>query len=190
MVVVIDIFGDYSNMVYQVVGEKAQVNLVSHNELSTDKIRKLNPSHIILSVGYSPFADYNLVKDIIDEFKEKCPILGIGEGCLRIGEIYRADIMQVKTETVNRSQAHIANGNKIFEGFAPITQVIHYPHRFINRSTLPEELQIIGEDSEQRILAIKHKDYQIYGLLFHPESILIPENKKILHNFVKIEAGE
>ena len=89
-----------------------------------------------------------------------------------------------------RRDIHIANGSRIFRGLPPVIQGGRYHSLAVRRSDLPEDLLVIAEDSDEEIMGVKHRDYEIYGLQFHPESILTPQGAVIMDNFLKIGGEE
>jgi anthranilate synthase component 2 len=85
-----------------------------------------------------------------------------------------------------QSNIHIANGSPIFKGLPPIIRAARYHSLIAKRCTLPDELLVIAEDDTGEVMAVKHKDYEIYGLQFHPESILTPQGQTIIKNFLSL----
>ena len=88
-----------------------------------------------------------------------------------------------------QSHIHIANGNSIFKGLPPVIQAARYHSLIACRQSLPDELLVIAEDEEGEIMGVKHRDYEIYGLQFHPESILTPQGAELMKNFLGISRG-
>jgi anthranilate synthase component 2 len=115
------------------------------------------------------------------------PILGICLGHQAIGEALGATVDYAKTLTHGKQSAvHIANGSPLFKGLPPLVQVGRYHSLAVRRDSLPDELLVIAEDAEGEVMGVKHKKYDLYGLQFHPESILTPDGSRIIENFLKI----
>ena len=89
-----------------------------------------------------------------------------------------------------QSQVHIANGSALFQGLAPIIPAARYHSLLVEKATLPDELLVIAETDQGEIMGLKHRDYNLYGLQFYPESILTPDGKQIIQNFLQIEGGK
>ena len=89
-----------------------------------------------------------------------------------------------------QSDIHIANGSEIFLGLAPIIKAARYHSLIVEKEELPDELLVIAESAEGEIMGIKHRDYNVFGVQFHPESIMTPDGSKILENFLRIGAGK
>ena len=119
--------------------------------------------------------------------KDKIPILGIGLGHQAICEVFGASIVPAKKLMHGKqSNIHIANGNSIFKGLPPLIQAARYHSLIVQRLSLPDELLIIAEDDEGEVMGVKHKDYEVFGLQFNPESILTPKGAAIIKNFLQI----
>jgi anthranilate synthase component 2 len=121
--------------------------------------------------------------------KGEVPILGVCLGHQAICETYGAKITLAKRLMHGKqSNIHIANGNSIFHGLPPMMKAARYHSLIAKKDTLPDELLVIAEDDDGEVMAIKHRAYQIYGLQFHPESILTPQGEVIMRNFLNIGA--
>lgn len=113
------------------------------------------------------------------------PILGICLGHQAICEAFGAFIAPAeRLMHGKRSSIHIANGSSIFKGLPPIIQAARYHSLIVQRASLPDELLVIAEDDIGEVMGVKHRDYEIYGLQFHPESILTPKGAVIMRNFL------
>jgi anthranilate synthase component 2 len=125
---------------------------------------------------------------VIQELKGEVPILGVCLGHQAICEAFKAKIALAKRLMHGKqSDIHIANGARIFHGLPPIIKAARYHSLIVQKDTLPDELLVIAEDNDGEIMAVKHRNYDIYGLQFHPESILTLQGEIILKNFADIK---
>lgn len=188
MILVIDNYDSFVHILLHLMGTiTTDVLVLQRDQYNLKEIKKLSPSHIIISSGPFSLKQPNIYEKLIHDLKGQISIIGIGLGHLAIGEAFGAEIIPacplVNGKAIN---IHIASGNSIFCSISPVIQVGGYYSRVLKRDTLPDELLIIGENEQEEIMAIKHRDYDIYGLQFNPESILTPVGQKIIENFLMI----
>ena len=188
MILLIDNYDSFSYNLFQLVGElQPDIKVVRNDELRICDIEKMAPSHIIISPGPGRPIDAGICEDVIAHFAGKLPILGVCLGHQAICETFGAEITYAK-ELMHGKQSVVKldNGCKIFTGLPEETTVARYHSLAAEPSTLPSNLQVIATADDGEIMAVKHKDYEIYGLQFHPESILTPEGRTMLKNFLSI----
>lgn len=188
MVLLIDNYDSFSYNLVQLAGSLgAEVKVVRNDELTIDKIRELKPDHIILSPGPGYPKDAGVCECLVRRLKEEIPILGVCLGHQAIYEAFGGTITHAKRLMHGKqSSIHIANGARLFHGLPPIIQAARYHSLIGERESLPDELLVIAEDDEGEIMAVKHREYEIYGVQFHPESILTPLGEVIMRNFLSI----
>lgn len=188
MVLLIDNYDSFSyNLVQQVGSLGYEVKVIRNDEMTIEEIRKLKPSHIIISPGPGYPKDAGISIQLIKELKGEIPILGVCLGHQAICEAFGGRIAHAKRLMHGKySNIHIANGAIIFHGLAPMIQGARYHSLAVMKETLPDELLVIAEDDEGEIMAVQHRYYEIYGLQFHPESILTPQGEAIMKNFLKV----
>lgn len=189
MVLLIDNYDSFSYNLVQLVGSiGAEIRVIRNDEMTTDQIRDLKPSHIIISPGPGYPKDAGVIEEAIAALKGEMPILGVCLGHQAISEVFGAEITLAKRLMHGKqSDIHIANGARIFHGLAPVIQAARYHSLIARKETLPDELLVIAEDDDGEVMAVKHRNYEIYGVQFHPESILTPQGEKIMRNFLAIE---
>lgn len=188
MVLLIDNYDSFSYNLVQLVGElsKGEVTVVRNDEYTIDEIRELNPSHIILSPGPGKPSDAGICEEVVRSLKGKYPILGVCLGHQSICEVFGAEVTYAKKLMHGKqSEMTVLEDVPIFEGIEKTFKGARYHSLSANPNTIPQELQVIAVDKkDNEIMAVKHRDYDIYGLQFHPESVLTPEGKKIVKNFL------
>lgn len=190
MVLLIDNYDSFSYNLVQLVGEltKGEVKVVRNDEMTIDEIKELNPSSIILSPGPGKPENAGICEDVVRKLKGEYPILGVCLGHQSICEVFGAKVTYAKQLMHGKqSDITILKDVPIFEGVSRKFKGARYHSLSAKADTIPEELEVIAVDEQDNeIMAVKHKEYDIYGLQFHPESVLTPEGKKIVNNFMNI----
>ncbi|HEX2925710.1 MAG TPA: aminodeoxychorismate/anthranilate synthase component II [Ruminiclostridium sp.] len=188
MILLIDNYDSFSYNLYQLVGViNSDIKVIRNDELTISQIEQLKPSHIILSPGPGRPKDAGICEDVIGHFAGRIPILGVCLGHQAICEVFGATVSYAK-ELMHgkKSLIHIANGSELFKGLPPIIDGARYHSLSMVRDSLPDELLIIAEDSSGEVMGVKHREADVYGVQFHPESILTPKGRTILENFLNI----
>ncbi len=188
MILLIDNYDSFSYNLFQLIGmTNPDIRVIKNNEMNTREIEALGASHIVISPGPGRPADAGVCEDVISLMTGKVPILGVCLGHQAICEVFGAtvtyakELMHGKTSTV-----HIANGSPIFRALPPIIQAARYHSLAAKRDTLPDELLVIAEDETGEVMGVKHADADLFGLQFHPESVLTPDGHKIIQNFLNL----
>jgi len=188
MVLLIDNYDSFSYNLYQLIGViNNDIKVIRNDELTIPEIEALQPSHIIISPGPGRPKDAGICEEVISSFCSKLPILGVCLGHQAICEVLGAEITYAKELMHGKASIiHIANGSALFKGLSPIISAGRYHSLAVVSGTLPDELLVIAEDSNGEVMGVKHKDFDVYGVQFHPESILTPNGKIIIENFLRI----
>ncbi|WP_251553754.1 anthranilate synthase component II [Neobacillus muris] len=192
MILLIDNFDSFTFNLYQYLGELGETaSVYRNNQLSITDIKKLKPTAVILSPGPGRPEDAGICVELIQTFYKEIPILGICLGHQAIGAAFggainrAAQVKHGKTSLINHS------GNGIFNELPSPLEVMRYHSLIIEKRTLPKELEAISYSlDDQEIMAVKHIQYPVFGLQFHPESIGTPAGKQILKNFLYEIEGE
>lgn len=188
MILLIDNYDSFSYNLYQVVGSlDPSITVIRNDDKTVAEIEAMAPDAIILSPGPGRPKDAGVIEDVVRELGGKIPILGICLGHQAIGEAlgatvtYAKRLMHGKTSAVKVDQA-----SPLFAGCPEVIQAGRYHSLAVDRSTLPDNLKVIAETDDGEVMAITDEAKQIYGIQFHPESILTPKGKQILKNFLTI----
>lgn len=187
MLLVIDNYDSFTYNLVQYLGE-LNVPMVVHrnDQITIDEIRRLNPERILISPGPCSPREAGLSNQIIREFGPRVPLLGVCLGHQCIGYVFGAEIvvnyriMHGKTSPIRH------NGRELFEGMPNPFVATRYHSLVIRRETIPECLEITAETDEGEIMGIRHRRYPIWGVQFHPESILTENGRRILENFLRL----
>lgn len=190
MVLLIDNYDSFSYNLVQLIGELTDGNIkvVRNDEITIDEIRKMNPESIILSPGPGKPEDAGICENVVRQLKDEYPILGVCLGHQSICEVFGAKVTYAKQLMHGKqSEMTILKEDPIFEGLGESFKGARYHSLSADRNTIPDELEVIAIDGKDgEVMAVKHKEYPIYGLQFHPESVLTPEGKTLVNNFLKL----
>lgn len=191
MILLIDNYDSFSYNVYQLIGSvEKDIQVVRNDECTIEEIEKMNPQAIILSPGPKTPKEAGVCMDVIQRFYKEIPILGICLGHQSICEVFGATVTYAK-QLVHGKQDLILidQQDPIFDGLTNF-YAARYHSLSCLESTLPKTLIKLAHSSDGEIMAVKHKDYPVYGFQFHPESVMCPEGKKLIQNFKKIIEGD
>ncbi len=189
MILLVDNFDSFSYNLYQYIGEiNPDIKVIRNNELSPKEIEKLNPDKIVISPGPGKPCDAGFSEEIIKYFAPKKPILGICLGHQAICEVYGAKITYAKEIMHGKtSEITLDLSCPIFKNLKKNIKVGRYHSLSADKDTIAPELIITARSEDNEIMGVKHRDYNVYGLQFHPESILTSEGKTIIKNFLETE---
>jgi anthranilate synthase/aminodeoxychorismate synthase-like glutamine amidotransferase len=188
MILVIDNYDSFTYNLVQYLGEMGQTLKVFRNDkISLEAIRKLKPNYIIISPGPGSPKDAGISKAVIKEFGGKIPILGVCLGHQCIGEVFGAKIVRAKRIMHGKTSRIYHNKRDIFKGLKNPFAATRYHSLIIKKTTLPKSIEITAKTKQNEIMAVQHKKYPIFGVQFHPESILTEDGKKLLKNFLNIK---
>lgn len=188
MILLIDNYDSFSYNLYQLIGEiNPDIKVIRNNELSVKEIEELNPSAVIISPGPGKPVNAGICEDAIRYFAQTVPILGICLGHQAICEVFGAKITYAKEIMHGKTSETIINRScPLFSNLPEKINVARYHSLAADINTIPECLTITAKTDDDVVMAVEHKEYPLYGLQFHPESILTPEGKIILKNFLEM----
>ena len=192
MIVLIDNYDSFSyNLVQLAGGFNTDIRVVRNDEMTVEDIRALNPSHIILSPGPGYPKNAGVCESLIEKMGGEIPIMGVCLGHQAICEVFGAEITHaVQLMHGKTSRISIDNTNPIFKDLPSEIEAARYHSLIAKRFTIPEELEVIAEDGNGEVMAVRHRHNAVYGVQFHPESILTPKGKIIMQNFLSLEDGK
>ena len=187
MILVIDNYDSFTYNLVQYLGEmQAQLEVRRNDQISIDQIRELNPDRILISPGPCSPRESGLSNDIIRAFGPKIPLFGVCLGHQCIGYTFGADVIVNYRMMHGKTSPIKHNGRDLFVGMANPFVATRYHSLVIKRDTMPDCLEITAESDEGEIMGVKHKQYPIWGVQFHPESILTENGRQILKNFLTL----
>lgn len=186
MILLLDNYDSFTYNVYQLLSELGAAVKVIRNDKITPAEIKNNFSAVIISPGPGVPSDAGISEEIIDKLKGELPILGICLGHQAIGEVFGGKIVRAKEIIHGKTSKLIHNGKGIYFGLEQGILVGRYHSLIIERETLPECLEITSELADGTIMGVRHKKFEVEGIQFHPESILTPDGRKIMENFLRL----
>jgi len=186
MMLLLDNYDSFTYNVYQLLTELgAEVEVIRHDQITVDEVMNRGYEAVVISPGPGVPKDAGITEDLIDQAKGKVPILGICLGHQAIGEVFGANIIRAGEIIHGKVSALKHNETALYEGIAQNTEVGRYHSLIIERSSLPDCLEVTSELEDGTIMGIRHKTYAIDGMQFHPESILTPEGRRMMQNFLE-----
>ena len=188
MILLIDNYDSFSYNLYQVVGDlDPSIAVIRNDDQTVSDIAAMNPEAIILSPGPGRPKDAGVIEDVVKNLGGKIPILGICLGHQAIGEAFGARITYAKRLMHGKASAvTVDQDSPLFASCPEVIQAGRYHSLAVDRGTLPDNLDVIAETADHEVMAIADAGQKIYGIQFHPESILTPKGKQILKNFLTI----
>ncbi len=188
MILLIDNYDSFSYNLFQLVGTiNDDIKIIRNDEMTVDEIKKLAPSHIILSPGPKRPKDAGVCIDVVKELGSEMKILGVCLGHQSICEAYGGVVSYAKKLMHGKqSKCEIDNSSKLFKGLGNSIDVARYHSLSADESTLPDCLKITAKTPDGEIMAVEHKKYNVFGVQFHPESIMTPKGIDIIRNFLGV----
>ncbi|MGN0176933.1 MAG: anthranilate synthase component II [Methanobrevibacter sp.] len=187
MIILIDNYDSFSYNLYQLIGEvNRDIKVYRNDKITIDEIESLNPDAIILSPGPGKPEDAGICIDVVKEFHDKIPIMGVCLGHQAICTAFGGKVSYAKRLMHGKSSKISLDYDFIFKELPSEITVGRYHSLSLMEETLPDCLEIISKAKDDgEVMAIKHKDFNVYGLQFHPESILTPDGLTIIENFLE-----
>ena len=187
MILLIDNYDSFSYNLYQMVGTiDPDIKVIRNDEMTVEQIEKLEPSRIILSPGPGRPENAGVILEVIEKLKGRFPILGVCLGHQAISMAFGATVTYApKLMHGKQSEVTVDTSDKLFKGLPEKTMVARYHSLIADKDTIPDCLKVTAVTDDGEVMAVTHKDYPIYGVQFHPESIMTPEGIKMLRNFIK-----
>lgn len=184
MILLLDNYDSFTYNVYQLLSELgAEVEVVRNDKISVNDVRK-NFSAVIISPGPGVPSDAGISEELISELKGELPILGICLGHQAIGEVFGGKVIRAKEIVHGKTSKLIHNGKGIYKNLNQGVEVGRYHSLIIERETLPDCLEVTSELDDGTIMGVRHKNFDVEGIQFHPESILTPSGKIMMQNFL------
>lgn len=186
MLLLLDNYDSFTYNIYQMLSELgAEVEVVRHDQTTVDEVRKKGYRGIVLSPGPGVPKDAGISEALIRELKGKVPMLGICLGHQAIGEVFGASVVRVGKIVHGKTSPLYHSGKGLYQGLAQNIPVGRYHSLILDRSSLPDCLEVTSELEDGMIMGVRHKEYDIEGIQFHPESILTPDGRTMMENFLK-----
>ncbi len=187
MLVVIDNYDSFTYNLVQYLGELgAEPRVYRNDRVSLDELRELAPSHIVISPGPGTPADGGISNAVICDFFRSTPILGVCLGHQCIGHVFGGSVTRASTLMHGKTSLIFHNGQGLFEGMPNPFEAGRY-HSLIVQEPLPDELQVTALTKAGEVMGLRHRRFPLFGVQFHPESVLTPFGKQLLENFLNTD---
>ncbi|MDQ8191176.1 aminodeoxychorismate/anthranilate synthase component II [Roseibacillus persicicus] len=185
MLLVIDNYDSFTYNLVQYFGELgAEMKVIRNDELTLDEIEALAPDKIVISPGPCTPNEAGVSVGVVQRFGGKIPILGVCLGHQSIAQAFGGDVVRAERLMHGKTSMMHHEGGSVFANLPEPFEATRYHSLIVKKDTLPECLEITAWTDEGEIMGLKHKDFEIHGVQFHPESILTAEGKKLLGNFL------
>ncbi|MGG4109005.1 aminodeoxychorismate/anthranilate synthase component II [Paenibacillus lautus] len=190
MILVIDNYDSFTYNLVQYLGELGEeVKVYRNDEIDIAGIEALAPDHILISPGPCTPNEAGISLDVISHFKGVIPIFGVCLGHQAIGQAFGGNVIRAERLMHGKTSAIQHTGSSVFEGLPVPFTATRYHSLIVEKETLPDELEITAWTEEGEIMGLRHKQYPIEGVQFHPESIITDHGHQMLRNFLKRTAG-
>ncbi|MEC9238653.1 MAG: aminodeoxychorismate/anthranilate synthase component II [Chloroflexota bacterium] len=191
MLLMIDNYDSFTYNLYQYLCELgAEVEVARNDKISLEEIQDMSPEGIIISPGPSTPLEAGISNDVIRQFGPSTPTLGVCLGHQCIGHVYGAKVDQGGEIRHGKTSMVSHNGAGVLVGLPNPFQAIRYHSLVVFPETMPDTLEVTAQTENGLVMGLRHKDYPIEGVQFHPESILTPDGKHLLQNFLdKVSAA-
>ncbi|MGN7384681.1 GMP synthase [Chlamydia abortus] len=190
MILVIDNYDSFTYNLVQYLGElREQIEVRRNDEIDLDGVASLRPDYLLISPGPCTPNEAGISLALIERFKGEIPILGVCLGHQSIGQAFGAEVVRADKLMHGKTSSILHDGKTIFTGIPSSFTATRYHSLIVKRDTLPTELEISAETEEGEIMGIRHKEYPIEGVQFHPESILTDHGLQLLRNFIETYRG-
>lgn len=187
MILLIDNYDSFTYNLYQYIGTFTnEIKVVRNDKITLQEIKLLHPEKIVLSPGPKSPKEAGICIDVVKEFYDSIPILGICLGHQCIGEAFGGVVSYAKELFHGKQSEIIHDGQGIFKGIESPVRVARYHSLAVRKTSLPECLLVTAETADGEIMAVRHKEFQVYGLQFHPESIYTEHGKRMIENFLSV----
>lgn len=187
MILLIDNYDSFSYNLYQLTGSvESDIKVIRNDEYTIEEIEKMEPDALIISPGPGRPEDAGVCIDAIKYFAGKMPILGVCLGHQAICEAFGGRVTYAK-ELMHGKQSKVYQGGsgRLFKGMGPEFKAARYHSLSAAAEDLPEVLMVTAEAEDGEIMAVEHREYPVFGVQFHPESVMTPEGRKMIENFVE-----
>ena len=186
MILLLDNYDSFTYNIYQLLSELGtEVEVIRHDCITVEEIRQRGYEALVISPGPGVPKEAGISEDAIRQLGPELPVLGICLGHQAIGEVYGGKVVRAGAIVHGKYSALHHDGRGLYEGLPQNTPVARYHSLIVERESLPDCLEVASELEDGTIMGLRHKEYPVEGIQFHPESILTPEGHKMLANFFK-----
>ncbi len=187
MIIIVDNYDSFTyNLVQQIGAFGERMEVYRNDKVSIEEIEEKMPDHIIISPGPCTPKEAGISNDIIKNFSGKIPILGVCLGHQCIAYTYGADVVRARRLMHGKTSMIKHDGKTIYKGLPNPFVATRYHSLIVKEDTLPDFLEVTARADDDEIMGIRHKEYPLEGVQFHPESFLTEEGPRLLKNFLAL----
>ena len=185
MLLLVDNYDSFTYNLYQYLAELGADTIVRRNdEITLDEIKRMQPQHIVISPGPCTPNEAGISCSVIATFGARIPILGVCLGHQAVGQVYGGRVIRAPEPMHGKTSLMHHQGQGVFHNLPQPFEANRYHSLIVERSTLPQELEITAETNDGLIMGLRHRTHPVEGVQFHPESIMTPVGKDLLRNFL------
>ncbi|HUY14417.1 MAG TPA: aminodeoxychorismate/anthranilate synthase component II [Terriglobia bacterium] len=187
MILIIDNYDSFTYNLVQYLGELgAAVEVWRNDQTTPDEIERMAPERIVISPGPKTPSDAGICLDVIERFSGKIPILGVCLGHQAIGQAFGGRVVRAPQIMHGKTSPITHDGKTVFAGLPNPFSATRYHSLIVERSSLPPCLEVSATTPDGVIMGLRHKQWKVEGVQFHPESVLTEDGKELLHNFLNL----
>lgn len=187
MLLVIDNYDSFTyNLAQYLLELKQDLDIRRNDKITVDQIRELNPAAVVISPGPCTPNEAGVSLGLIEQLAPSTPILGVCLGHQCIGQAFGGNVVRAPELMHGKTSQIHHDGGTIFEDLPMPFEATRYHSLIVDRETLPDSLEVCAETDDGLIMGLRHKEYAVHGVQFHPESILTPTGKDLLRNYLKL----
>src|SRR5579864_1554162 len=191
MLLLLDNYDSFTYNLYQYLGELgAEIEVRRNDQVTLDEIEQMQPAYIVISPGPCTPNEAGISCQVIEHFGPRIPTLGVCLGHQSIGQVYGGHVVRAPEPMHGKTSMMHHHGQGVFHNLPTPFEANRYHSLIVERSTLPNELEITAETADGLIMGLRHRTYPVEGVQFHPESIMTPTGKDLLHNFLTMHEAE
>ena len=185
MLLLLDNYDSFTYNLYQYLSELgAEVEVRRNDQVTLDEIKAMQPDHIVISPGPCTPNEAGLSCQVIEAFGSRIPLLGVCLGHQAIGQVYGGHVIRAPEPMHGKTSLIHHQGQGVLRNLPQPFEAIRYHSLIVERSTLPDELEITAETADGLIMGLRHRTHPVEGVQFHPESIMTSVGKDVLRNFL------
>ena len=188
MILLIDNYDSFSYNLYQLAASvEADIKVIRNDGYTVEEIEKMRPAALILSPGPGRPSEAGICEEAIKRFAGRIPILGVCLGHQAICEAFGGTVTYAR-ELMHGKQSKVYQGGRgrLFKGMGPQFMAARYHSLAAEAGSLPEELVVTAEADDGEVMALEHREYPVFGVQFHPESVMTPDGMKMMENFMEV----
>lgn len=189
MILIIDNYDSFTyNLVHIVAEHTGDYRVIRNDAMTVEEVEALNPDRILISPGPGRPADAGITEPVIEKLGARIPVLGVCLGHQAIGEVFGGKIIHAPRLMHGKTSEIHHDGKTVFEGIPDPFPATRYHSLVLDPGTIPQELEISARSDDGVIMGLRHRQYPLEGIQFHPESILTTEGPRILANWLEVTA--